>query len=360
MFDFRYRFKRQFYVLLALVSMGVLLSFSACSGNLFSGGAGARETLPKEFRIGYQLTAGPETLVKALGTMEAAFPQVNIRWQSYDSGRDVNDAIASGTVDVGLIGSVPVSTGIANNLPYQVYFILNILGDNEALAIAPDANIETTADLVGKIIAVPFGSTTHFSLLSALEQDGIDPEAVRILDMQPQDLLAAWQFGEIDGGFVWQPTLSRMLDEGGSILVSARQLAENGVITADLGVVSNAFAERYPKFLQHYVAALDSAVQLYRNQPEVAAEAMSQALALSTEESLTVMNELVWLTAEEQRSEKYMGTPEAAGELSQVLKDSAEFLVEQGELPSAPELSAYEQALFSEAISESSETVSMP
>lgn len=331
--------------------MLLLLSFSACSNGLFSGSAAGGD-LPKEFRIGYQLTAGPETLVKALGTMEETFPQVAIRWQSYDSGRDVNDAIASGTVDVGLIGSVPVSTGIANNLPYQVYFILNILGDNEALAVSVNSGITTTADLPGKIIAVPFGSTTHFSLLSALEQDDIDPESVRILDMQPQDLLAAWQFGEIDGGFVWQPTLSRMLDEGGDIVVSARQLAENGVITADLGVVSNDFAERYPAFLKSYVGALDDAVQLYRNEPNVAAAAMSEALALSVEESLVVMDELVWLTAEEQRTDKYMGTPEAAGALSQVLKDSAEFLVEQGELSEAPDLGAYEQALFSEAVVE--------
>ena len=77
---------------------------------------------------------------------------------------------------------------------------------------------------------------------------------------------------------------------------------------------------------------------------------MSEALALSPEESLDVMSELVWLSAEEQRSEQYMGTPEAPGALSQVLKESAEFLVTQGELPKAPDLSAYENALLPEAI----------
>ncbi|MEL6552267.1 MAG: ABC transporter substrate-binding protein [Cyanobacteria bacterium J06621_11] len=326
--------------------MVLLITFSACSGN----SASQTDGLPKEFRIGYQLTAGPETLVKGLGLMEEQFPQVSIRWQPYDSGRDVNDAIAEGIIDAGLIGSVPVSTGIANGLPYQVYFIMNILGDNEALAVSEISGISTTADLADKIIAVPFGSTTHFSLLAALEKDNIDPDDVQILDMQPQDLLAAWQFGEIDGGFVWQPTLSRMLDEGGSILISSRELAEIGAITADLGVVSTAFAEQYPDFLQDYVAALDTAVKLYREEPNVAAETMSEALALSPDESLDVMSELVWLSAEDQRSEKYMGTPAAPGALSQVLKDSAEFLVEQGELAEAPDLDAYESALLREAI----------
>ena len=334
--------------------MLLLIIFSGCSGipSASTTGANTNGDLPSEFRIGYQLTAGPETLVKALGLMEEKFPQVSIRWQAYDSGRDVNDAIAANTVDAGLIGSVPVATGIANNLPYQVYFILNILGDNEALAVTTDANIVTTADLPGKIIAVPFGSTTHFSLLAALDQDGVNPDNVQILDMQPQEILDAWQFGEIDGGFVWQPTLTRMLDEGGNILISSRTVAEKGAITADLGVVSTAFAGRYPDFLQQYVSALDTAVKLYRDDPTAAAEAMSQALALSAEESLAVMNELIWISSEEQRSKQYLGTPDAPGALSQVLKDSAEFLVEQGELPSAPELPIYEQALLREAIAQ--------
>ena len=345
---FKQLFRRRLNLLLGLMSMVLLISFSSCSGNP-SGNADSG-ALPDEFRIGYQLTAGPETLVKELGLMEEAFPQVSIRWQAYDSGRDVNDAIAASNIDAGLVGSVPVSIGIADSLPYQVYFIMNILGDNEALAVSEVSNIETTADLADKIIAVPFGSTTHFSLLAALEQDGVNPDEVQILDMQPQDLLTAWQFGEIDGGFVWQPTLSRMLDEGGNILVSARELAENGAITADLGVVSTEFATLYPDFLQRYVAALDTAVQLYQEQPTAAAEAMSKALALSPEESLQVMNELVWLRAADQRTEKYLGTPETPGALSQVLKNSAEFLVAQGELAAAPELEKYEAALLSEPL----------
>ena len=351
MFTVSSLFKRRFYLLLGLVSMLLLLTFSACRGTPTATTGGGDGTLPKEFRIGYQLTAGPETLVKQLGLMEEQFPDVSIRWQPYDSGSSVNDAIAAGTVDAGLIGSVPVSTGIAKNLPYQVYFIMNILGDNEALAVTAESKITTTADLADKIIAVPFGSTTHFSLLSALEQDGVDPADVQILDMQPQDLLAAWQFGEIDGGFVWQPTLTKMLDEGGNVLISSRDLAESGVITADLGVVGTEFATQYPDFLESYVSALDAAVALYRDDPPAAAEAMSEALALSPEESLEVMGELVWLSAEEQRSEKYMGTPEAPGALSQVLKDSGEFMAAQGELPSVPDLKVYEKALLREAIS---------
>lgn len=45
-----------------------------------------------------------------------------------------------------------------------------------------------------------------------------------------------------------------------------------------------------------------------------------------------------------------METSDAPGALSQVLKDSADFWVDQGVLSSAPELKAYKSALFHNAI----------
>jgi len=283
--------------------------------------------------------------------MEEKYPDVNIRWLSFDSGRDVNTAMATGDIDVGLVGSVPVSTGIAQDLPYQVYFIHSVIGDNEALAVNQASGIESMADLAGKTIAVPFGSTTHFSLLSALKQEGIETTDLQVLDMQPQDMLAAWQRGDIDGGFVWHPTLSRMLDSEGEVLVSAKQLAETGIITADLGVVNTDFAAQYPEFLTGYVTALDEAVQFYRDDPKAASEAIATEIGLSPEESLTIMDELVWLSAEEQASAQYLGVPDAPGAMGQVLKDSAEFMVQQEAISAAPELEVYQQALFNQAVS---------
>jgi taurine transport system substrate-binding protein len=354
MSQFKRLFRRQFNGLLGLLSMALVIIFAACAQPTTTptdtpdeGAAGA---MPTEFRIGYQVIPNAEVLTKNLGLVEEKFPDVTIKWLPFDSGRDVNTAMASGGIDVGLAGSVPVSTGIAQDLPYQVYFIHDVIGDNEALAVTSASGIASMADLPGKKIAVPFGSTTHFSLLSALKQEGIEPTDVQILDMQPQDMLAAWQRGDIDGGFVWHPTLSKMMEADGNVLVTAKQLAETGIITADLGVVNKDFAAEYPDFLAGYVAALDEAVQLYRDDPKAASEAISAEIGLSPEESLKVMDELVWLSAEEQASEKYLGTPDAPGAMSQVLKDSAEFMVEQGAIPSAPDLEAYKAALFNQAV----------
>lgn len=350
MYMFKRKFKRQFNLLLSLFSLVLVVTIAACSGPEATTSDATQAGMPSEFRIGYQVIPNAELLAKNQGFAEAKFPDVDIKWLPFDSGRDVNTAMVSGGIDVGLAGSVPVSTGVAQSLPYQVYFIHDVIGDNEALAVTEASGITTMADLTGKKIGVPFGSTTHFSLLSALDSEGIDPADVQILDMQPQDMLAAWQRGDIDGGFVWQPTLAKMVDADGTVLITAKELAEKGIITADLGIVSTEFAEQYPDFLKGYVEALDEAVQLYRNDPEAAAAAMSEEVGLTPEESLAVMNELVWVSADEQASEKYLGTPEAPGAMAQVLKDSAEFMVKQEAIPSAPDIEAYNNALFNQAV----------
>ncbi len=347
LFPFKKRFNRQVSGILGLLSMALIIVLAACAQPLATAdGSASKGKLPSEFRIGYQVLPNAELLSKNLGLAEATFPDVKIQWLPFDSSRNVNRAMVSGDIDVGLAGSVQVSTGVAQNFPYQVYFIHDVIGDNEALAVTKASSITRMADLANKKIGVPFGSTAHFSLLSALERAGIEPTTVNILNMQPQDLLTGWQRGDIDGGFVWQPTLAKMLEANGTVLITAKQLSAEGIITADLGIVSNDFAAHYPEFLTRYVAVLNEATQRYRDDPEAAAVAMSKEIGLTPEESLSVMNELVWLDSAEQAEPQYLGTPEAPGEMGQILKDSAEFMVAQKAISSAPEVEAYQQALF--------------
>ncbi|GAA3408894.1 glycine betaine ABC transporter substrate-binding protein [Paenibacillus hodogayensis] len=313
-------------------------------------GGGAKEELPKEVRIGFQVIPNAELLTKALGLAEKKFPNTTIKWVQFDSGRDVNTAIASGSIDLGLAGSVPVATGLANKLPYQVYYLHDIIGDNEALAVRKSSGVQSVKDLKGKKVAVPFGSTTHFSLLSALKNEGVDPAGVTVLDMQPNDILAAWQRKDIDGAFVWQPTLAKLVALDGQIVTTAKKLSEKGIVTADVGIVRKAFADQYPAFLKQYVTVLDDAVKQYRSKPADAAKALAPILSTTEADSLSQMNELVWLLSSEQRDAKYLGAPGKIGDFAKVLKETGDFLVTQKSIPAAPDLAAFQSGVRPDAV----------
>ena len=288
-------------------------------------------------------------MAKALGLAKKAFPNSSVEYTSFDSGRDVNTAVAAKGIDFGLIGSVGVGVGIAQNLPYQVYFIRDVIGTAEALIVRE--NIKALSDLAGKKVAVPFGSTTHFALLSLLSLEKIDANSLTLLDLKPQDLLAAWQRKDIDAGYIWDPVKTKLLGDGGKVLTSSAELAKRGVITADVGIVTTDFATKYPDAVKTYVKALDEAVEFYRKDPEAAAKAIAPELNLTPEQSKTVAAELIWLTSKEQATAQYLGTPDKPGDFAKVLKDSADFMVKQKAITSAPELSVYQKNIWNKALS---------
>ncbi len=334
-------------VLFGLVGFSGTLVISSCTNqqNVTSTNESSESeaAMPETMRIGYQVSANAELLAKALGLTEKAFTNTKVEYISFSSGRDVNTAMAASGIDVGLIGSVGVAVGIAQNLPYQPYFIHSVIGEAEALAVKD--NISSINDVRGKKIAVPFGSTSHFTLLSLLKLENIPENELTILDLQPQDLVAAWQRGDIDGGYIWYPNLPKLVDNGGKILVTSADMAKQGVITADLGVVRTEFADQYPDAMKKYVEVLDEAVNFYRQSPEEAGEKISTELGISPEESLQAMNKLIWLTSEEQADAQYLGTPDQVGNFAGVLKESAQFMVTQNTIASAPDLKKYQSAI---------------
>ncbi|MBP1934496.1 aliphatic sulfonate ABC transporter substrate-binding protein [Ammoniphilus resinae] len=300
--------------------------------------------------IGYQVIPNTEAIVKSKGWHEETIQGMEVKWHSFDSGRDVNTALASGSIDIGLLGSTLVANGISEGLDYQVIWIADVIGANEALVVKKDSGINSMEDLKGKKIAVTFGSTTQYTLLSGLKANGIDPGEVNILDMQPPDMLAAWTRGDIDGGYVWHPTLQKMVDDQGQILITSGDLVEKGIVTADVIVVRNEFAKQHPEVVKEYIASQIRAVELYRDNPEEAIAAVSKEFNIGQEEAGTMMKELIWLSAEEQASSQYLGATNQPGKFAAVLEDTAHFLKNQSLIKSVPSPDAFHKAVSGEYI----------
>jgi len=299
---------------------------------------------PDKVTIGYQVIPNNEIIAKALGWHEKEMG-VKIDWKQFDSGRDVNTAMAAGSLDIGLVGTSPAAAGISAGVPYEVIWLYDVIADNEALVVKKGKGIKAVKDLVGKKVAAPFGSTTHYHLLVAFKVFGVDPKKATILDMQPPDMLAAWQRGDLDGGFVWEPTLIKMVEAGGEIILSSRALAEKGFLTADVAVVRKGFAEKYPDLVVRYLRSLSRAVDLYRKDPKEAAKAVAKEFQIPEAEAGRQMKTLLMLNGKEQLADKYLGTSAKRGALTKALKDTADFLLEQKTIRSAAALAAVEKAI---------------
>lgn len=265
---------------------------------------------------------------------------VNVNIVQFNSGKDVNTALTSGSIDVSELGTSPAALGISSGLQYTVVGVGDIIGSAESLVVKKDSGIQSVKDLAGKKIATPFASTAHYSLLNALHLAGVNASDVNLLDMEANDIWAAWQRGDIDGAYIWYPVQDELLKDGGVVITGSDKLAEQGVVTGDLIVARNDFAKDHPDLVVKYLQALLKANDVYFNQPETAYADIASVLGISQDDAKSQASQFTWLTAKQQLSEEYLGSS-----MAKTLKDTADFLVEQKSIPSAPDLQTFQNAI---------------
>jgi taurine transport system substrate-binding protein len=309
------------------------------------------ETYPSEFLVG-TFSNAPQT---AIPIEEGFFDQLPVKTKVlfFDSGRDINTAFASNSIQAATFGSSPVSLGVSNKLNYEVIFINNIIGPAESLAVKKQSGIKTISDLKGKKIATPFASTAHYSLLAALILEKIDPNDVTILDLQTQDILAAWTRGDIDGAYVWTPVLEELLKNDGEALTDSLKLAGKGAVTADITVVNKEFAKKYPTLVQAYVEAFIKSNAIINEQPEKAAADLAKNIGIDVTEAKKQLAGHYFVPASEQVREDRLGIKGKPGDFARTLKETADFHVTQGNLDKADDLAAYQTSVNGEWVEKS-------
>jgi taurine transport system substrate-binding protein len=307
----------------------------------------ANEDITGEARIAYQNIPNGDLLVRDQGWLEACMPNAQITWSRFNSGGDVVQAFGSDSVDLGLVGSSPATKAVSPplDIDLQVIWIHDVIGDAESLVA--QNGVTSVEGLADHTVAVPFASTAHFSLLSALDDAGLEPGTdVEVVNLSPDAMLAAWERGEIDAAWVWAPTLST-LQESGTDLLSSEDTAARGTPTFDLAAATTQFVEANPDFMSVWTAVQDHAVRQIQDEPEAAAESIAAQLGIEPAEVATQLAGYVYLTAEEQAGEDYFG-----GGMSEALMATAEFLATQREIDEVAPDQAYVDAVYAESIDE--------
>jgi taurine transport system substrate-binding protein len=306
-------------------------------------------------RIAYQTGADPAKLAQADGAYEKATGR-NIDWRKFDSGADVITAIASGDIQIGYVGSSPLAAAASRELAIETIFIAAELGTAEAFVVRNGSGISKGSDLVGKKIAVPFVSTTHYSLLAALKHWNVDASKVTILNLRPPEISAAWQRGDIDGAYVWDPALGQ-IKASGKVLTSSAEVAQWGAPTFDAWIVRKDFAQKNPDFVAQFVKVSGDAYAAYRKDPKgFASKATVEKIAKLTGAKPEEIPELL-------AGNKFPTLTEQAtllsGSTARAVAETSKFLKEQQKIDKVlPDYKNYVNARYVQAASSSTKLAS--
>jgi len=301
-------------------------------------GPSLAEAQPKQVTIGYQLIFNPWKVAIARGDVEKA-TGTDVRWRKFDSPGKLLPAITSGDVQIGLLGSTGVATAMSRGLDVELIWIAEGIAAAEALVVRDGSGIVAPQDLRGKRLAVPFVSTTHFHTLFALEQFRIEPNALQILNLPPNAIAAAWQRGDIDAAFVWNPALAR-IKATGKVLITSGDLGRWGKPTFDGLVADRTFTRSHPDFMAKFVRVLARTDAEYRNNPQAWTPESSQVQAIvnlvggNPEDVPEVLASYEFPDLQAQKSCRWMGCGPEGG-AARALKATAEFLEAEGKIPEA-------------------------
>jgi taurine transport system substrate-binding protein len=289
--------------------------------------------MPEKVTVGYLNLVNAQLVTKSLGLVSKYMPDVEIEYIKVGGGGDMLRAIAADQIDFGGLGNPPTAIGVTRGLPIQGIMVLNMLDYVEAMVVRTDAGIKSFKDLEGKKLAAPFGSTTHYLLLQALADEGIDPASMEILDLRPNDIALAWSRGDIDAAWFWEPNLDKTVKDGGNIFMTSGIMASRGYPTWDVGVVMNEFAEKYPHLVEAFLKAECEGIDYWLSNPEDTAKIISKELELPLADATRMMKGTGMVPCADQLTAEYIGPSGDIGQFADTLVATSEFLVSQERLP---------------------------
>jgi NitT/TauT family transport system substrate-binding protein len=195
--------------LLRLLSAFVLLL--AFSG---SGALGQTDLI----RIGAALD--DETTPLVYGWKSGFFQSrgLNVEIQRFNSGSAVAAAVAGGSLEMGKAGTMAILQAHVRGLPFTMVAPVSYYRNEKPACglIVPAASpLHSARDFIGKTVSVSsIGDLFQLTMSAWLEQNGVDKDAVKYVEIPPPAVMAAMDQNRIDGGLVCEPILHTAIGSG--------------------------------------------------------------------------------------------------------------------------------------------------
>lgn len=290
----------------------------------------ARAAEPEVVRLGWYGAPRVWVAGKAAGLFDKAMG-TKVEWVQFASGATALTGLAGRQVDIARMGSSPNVAAIARKLPVETIAVAEVIATSERLIAK--TSIKSVADLKGKRIAYPPGSTAHYALMAALKVNQVPASQVTLLSLAPSEMLAAWRRGDIDAAYVWGPFSNSMEEAAGRQLMTTENLQKDGYFIFNTYVVRKEFAQKHPETVVQFLRAFEQSIDMYRKDTEGTVKLIAKHLDQKEEQVRATLGGLYSPPFAEQLAVgKYLGD---GGSVAPAMADTGRFLADLGELRAA-------------------------
>ena len=200
---------------------------------------------------------------------------LNIKATQFDTGIAVSQALASGSIDVAIMG------GVTSNFPAQgqgkVFMVNSVETATARLFVQPDAGIKSVKDLPGKKLITTEGTTADVFLNAAMKKQDVKRDSVDVVNAAMPDAVQAFVSGSVDAIALWVPFDLR-LKEGKADAVEVDHAGNyDDAAVADGWIANNAYYEKNQKTLKAVIRGWLKTNEAYREDPDAALAEVQKA-----------------------------------------------------------------------------------
>ncbi|WBO63086.1 aliphatic sulfonate ABC transporter substrate-binding protein [Streptomyces camelliae] len=245
-------------------------------------------------KIGYfgNLTHATALVGNQKGFFQKELGATKAEYQVFNAGPSEIEALNSGSIDIGWIGPSPAINGYTKSNGKSLRIIGGSASGGVKLVVNPK-KITSLQDVKGKKIATPqLGNTQDVAFLNWIASQGwtVDAQSgkgdVSVVRTDNKVTPDAFKSGSIDGAWVPEPTASKLVAEGGKVLLDEASLWPDKKFVITNIIVRQAFLKEHPKAVEAVLKASVETNKWINANPDQAKAAANQQLAADSGKAL--------------------------------------------------------------------------
>ena len=255
--------------ILTAVGIGAVAAVLAGCGSTPAShdGDGKTQEGPVSIRVGYTPDPGGAPLL-AIAEDQGFFERNGVKptLTPFATGPIQVQAMGTNDLDVGWIG--PGAMWLPADGKAKV-ISMNLVDLSDVILANPKSGIKTVADLKGKEIGVPEGTSGDMLLMQALSTAGMTVDDIKKVQMDPATLVSAFSSGNIDAVAIWRAAVSSVFTTMPNVtVVASDEDYYPDYVPVGGYVVSDKFLKASPDGVKRFVRALQEANDYRYSHPD--------------------------------------------------------------------------------------------
>ncbi len=251
---------------------------------------GKATTEPVSLRLAQNLSpiSGVTIVAKEQGFFKAQ--GLDVKVSNFTSGKQCLETVMGGAADIATTAEAPITA--ATMVKQPISFLARMEYSDLKTLINASAGVAKLTDLKGKRIGFTAGTGSEVYTKEMLKKAGLRPEDVTLVNLRPQEMLAALTAGSIDAYNTWEPYVSNGIKTLGE---KVTQLDTKGIYSETFNIVTTVdYLNKNPIVAKKFMQALIDAEAWIKANPKEAIILVSKAVNMKQENLATIWDDYVY------------------------------------------------------------------